>query len=106
MSKYIREVIKMKVMIITNGCELENAILERNEDDFDYYDRIIDNEKDEEAISYFENNYSEYKSEYFDIVEIPSNATDCIILPHEEFTEVLVIIDGKIEVIYDNEGDW
>jgi hypothetical protein len=93
----------MKKVMIIKDCELENEI---KEEDFDYYDSIIlRNRLYEKAVAFFEKNYSEYNTKYFDIVDIPKKATDVMVIDSEDGSAVMVVIDGKIETIYDNRGE-
>lgn len=95
----------MKRIMIIKDCEIENVI---KEEDFDYYDAIIlRNNLYEEAVNFFEKNYSEYNTKYFDIVNIPENATDEMIIEFDDGSNMItVVIDGKIKTIYDNRGEW
>lgn len=90
----------MKLIIFVNGCELEEKLEEINDEKgFHYYDEVAVDHTNEEAISYFEKNYSEY----CDVIEIPENVTDYRIIDYDEYIDVFVVINGKIEDIYSKE---
>ena len=89
----------MKRIMIIKDSRIEEVI---KEEDFNYYDAIIEDYLDEEAISFLEKNYSEYNTKYFDIVNVPEKATDEMVIDLELGSMVIVVIDGKMKVIYDN----
>ena len=95
----------MKRIMIIKDCAIENVI---KEEDFNYYDAIIlGNNLYEEAVNFFEKNYSEYNTKYFDIVDIPEKATDVMVTEFDDGSNmIIVVIDGKIKTIYDNREEW
>ena len=62
-----------------------------------YYDIILDNPADQDAISFFEENIP---FDLFEVVEIPENATDWAIHYEENgYDYVTVTINGRIEQV-------
>lgn len=89
----------MRAIIFKDCCALEEIM---KDEEFKYYDKAIENERDEEAITFFENNYPDY----CDIINIPDNITDYQYRSNDDYTEIVVVINGKIENLYFRGWDY
>ena len=84
----------MKVAIFTGA---EDEFLDILPDyDIDMWNRINYYPNDAGAIAFFEKKYSDY----FDIVEIPEDATDYEIFHFEDCIKVIIVQNGKMVTIY------
>ena len=66
------------------------------DEDYKYIDKVRKDERDEEAITFFEKNYPDY----CEIIDIPDNITDYWFFDEDDFRQLLVVIDGKIKELY------
>ena len=84
----------IRLLIMTDCCGLEEAL---KDDEWDIYDKLLDNPTDEEVVSYFEKNYPEY----CDIITIPEDATDFGYTNNDsDLVEVMIVRNGIMETIY------
>ena len=91
-----------RLIVITDFYTFEKLLDKNNNEEVEYYEKVLNYTTDEKIISYFEKKYNDYKK-CFDIVEIPFNATDYAIIDNNCCFTILIVIEGKIKYLYKEE---